>query len=158
MISDVTIILFIACSAFLVVIAASFLLAKDVHLPEISGGAIPHQKNAKTVFWLALIFLCIIGPTFFLSIWLGVQYEAGFWTLLMAAYVMIVMLNAVDLLIFDIAIYMWWYPSWLRYEGYAPIHRYSYHFRAAIRGVTVVGVPLALMAAGTGWGIGRWAT
>ena len=48
---------------------------------------------------------------------------------------------------FDIAIYTWWYPRWVRFEEVQPLHDYTYYSTVGMRGTTTVGTPMSLVAA-----------
>ena len=128
-------------------IICSYLFAKEVWLPEISGFSQKSEMNMKTVFWIGLIFITVFVSSLGVALWLRINHDATFWQLLLAAYVTQLAINIADLVIFDIAIYKWWYPSWVQFEGISPIHDNMYHVKAGIRGITTIGIPMSLLAA-----------
>ncbi|MEM9530010.1 MAG: hypothetical protein AAGA23_03765 [Pseudomonadota bacterium] len=147
MIAELLTIAAVASVVFLLVVVGTFLFAPGVMRPEISRFTEKFQANTRNLSWLALILVSVIGPSLFAAGWLRLHHAADFWSLFLAAYFLQVVINLVDLVIFDIAIYRWWYPTWLRFEDYEPIHEYRYHVKAAVKGITVIGMPLSLLAA-----------
>lgn len=145
----------LASVAFTVIVVSSFVFAREVHLPEISRGAVRPSATPQTVFWLGLIVLSVMGSGVAAAAWISVHHDAAFWQLFLVAYGVQVAINLVDLVIIDLAIYTWWYPRFMRFEAYPPLHDTGYHARAALRGISLIGIPFSLVAAAIAMFLGR---
>lgn len=147
MLADVLVLSFTVSVVFVVVVVGSYLFAKDIHLAEISRKTQRASLRARHILWLALILATIVGGSLLTAGYLTLSHDAGFWELFLAAYAVQVAINLADFLIVDIAIYRWWYPTWMRFEGFEPLWDVGYHLKACFRGLIIVGAPIALLSA-----------
>ncbi|MGD1939042.1 MAG: hypothetical protein ACFCA4_16030 [Cyanophyceae cyanobacterium] len=132
----------------LVSVVFSWAVVPEAYLSEVTEGKIKSPKNWKTYTALFSILSIIIAGPIATAWWVASAYDASFYERLLAAWLVMVMINIMDLIVIDIVIYMWIYPSWMRIEGVEPLHKYRPHVEGAITGCSTIGVPIALIAAG----------
>ena len=138
----------LASTIFTVLICLTYIFTPDIWLDEVSGGKIKTKVSFINITTGVLIFATVLGSSFLMSLWIKYNYTSDFWVLFLGAYIIQVAINLVDLLILDILIYMWIYPSFMRFEGVEPLHSYWYHTKGALKGISIIGIPFALLSAG----------
>ncbi|MGD1852429.1 MAG: hypothetical protein ACFCBU_18225 [Cyanophyceae cyanobacterium] len=133
---------------FTVIVLVSWVFAPEAWLSDLTEGRVKPPKNTKThiVFLSVLITVCA-GPLI-TAWWVGAMHDASFYERSLAAWLVIVILNIIDLIVIDIAIYMWVYPSWMKVEGIEPLHQVWPHAKGALIGCSIFGIPIALITAG----------
>ncbi|MEM6500465.1 MAG: hypothetical protein AAF685_01345 [Cyanobacteria bacterium P01_C01_bin.89] len=133
---------------FSVIVLGSWVLAPEAWLSDLTEGRIKSPKNRKTyIVFLSVLTTILAGPII-TAWWVGSMQDASFYERSLAAWLVVVILNLVDLIVIDIVIYMWFYPSWMQVEGIEPLHQLWPHTKGALIGCSVLGVPIALIAAG----------
>ena len=145
MILDVLVSAAITSLIFTVIILASYRLTPKAWLSDISEGKIksPPEQALPVV---VIVLLVLLGGSIATAWWIASVYEATFFERFVAGWVVVAIVNLTDLLIIDFLIYMWIYPSWMRFEGIEPLHRTWPHIKGAFNGLAM-GLPIALLAA-----------
>lgn len=132
---------------FSLVILASWRISPEAWLSDLTEGKIQSPKTLATYGTFAATVITIVGGAAITAGWIGSVYGANFYGRFIAAWLVIAILNVVDVLVIDIWIYIWIYPSWMRVEGIEPLHQPWAHIKAGFVGLGI-GVPMAAIAAG----------
>ncbi|MEM9134239.1 MAG: hypothetical protein AAF962_24095 [Actinomycetota bacterium] len=136
----------ITSAVFTVIILASWRLSPTAWLADVTKGEVPTPRTPANVAWFVLIVLSLVGGAM-VTAWLAAtEYDAGFFARFAAAWVVVAILNLVDLVVIDIAIYLWMRPSWMSIEGYEMPTDYRMHVAGALTGLAI-GIPVGLVAA-----------
>ena len=138
----------LASTVLTIFVCLTFIFTPNLWLSEISEGKIKTKLNFINITTTVLIIAIILGSSFLMAWWIKYNYTSDFWVLFLGAYIIQVAINLVDLLIIDILIYMWIYPPFMQLEGVEPLHSYWYHTKGALKGISVIGIPFALLSAG----------
>jgi hypothetical protein len=115
-------------------------------------GPMPDDTRKRARVWGLIMLVGLIGITVSLMI-AGVPSEAGFWTRVLAAYVMFEVFNCYDALVIDIGVILLWAPDWAfapGTKGHPALRDWRFHLRAFAIGV-VAGGPFAIAVAGLHW-------
>ncbi|MEM9219346.1 MAG: hypothetical protein AAGD25_34065 [Cyanobacteria bacterium P01_F01_bin.150] len=131
---------------FSLIVLASWKFSPEVWLSDLTQGKIQAPKTWKTYSTVVAIIAIILGGAGITAWWVGALYAANFYERFIAAWLVIVILNVVDVLVIDIWIYMWIYPTWMRIEGIEPLHDPRVHTKESLVGL-VFGIPVAAIAA-----------
>jgi hypothetical protein len=131
---------------FTLVVLGSWKLHPEGWIHDVTEGREKHTRTGKDIAGFSAIIGTLLVGTTATAWWAGSALDAGFSGRFLAAWLVMIIVNIVDLGVIDIVIYMWVYPSWMVLPGYEPLHSYRAHAVGALRGI-VIGIPLALVAA-----------
>lgn len=102
----------------------------------------------KAGWWVLISILVVMLSGFTLTlVWINQATPLTFWQGMVVSAAVAFVLNAVDVFIIDILIYMWIRPRWMHLEGYPPLYSYWAHVKASLKGM-VTSIPLYAAAAG----------
>ena len=132
---------------FCLIVLASWRFTPEAWLSDLTEGKVKSPNNWSTWTVFLVILLTILGGAGATASWIGSAYDASFYERSIAAWLVIAILNGVDLVVIDLLIYTWIYPSWMRVEGIEPLHQPWAHIKAGLIGLAM-GVPMAAIAAG----------
>ncbi len=136
----------VGSAAFTVVVLVSWWRNPEVWLADVTDGEQKPPTNATTVTWTVLVALTFLGGSF-VAAWLaGSVADAGFVERFLVAHAVMAIVNLVDLVVVDIAVYLWWRPSWMTIPGVAMPTDDGMHVRGAVNGFAMA-IPIALLAA-----------
>ncbi|MEM6926552.1 MAG: hypothetical protein AAF602_06475 [Myxococcota bacterium] len=142
----------IGSALFTVAIVGSYLFAKEIWVHEVSGGEVPFEGTPRDYAWVAVILASMLAGSVGTAWWVAAT-GGSFWEATLAAWWVQVAINVVDLVFIDIVLYQWIHPWFMQFDGIQPLKGTWPHVVGAIRGITVIGVPLALVSAGLAWAI-----
>ncbi|MEM9562730.1 MAG: hypothetical protein AAGA93_08950 [Actinomycetota bacterium] len=136
--------------AFTSVVLASWWRNPEVWLADVTNGEQRPEANAAAVIWTALVALAFLGGGF-VAAWLAASGDgADFVERFLVAYAVMAIVNLVDLVVVDIAVYLWLRPSWMTIPGVEMPTDYGMHVRGAVNGFAMA-IPIALVAAVVGF-------
>ena len=131
---------------FCLIIFSSWRFSPEVWLSDVTEGAIKSPTGPAYAV-MGSVLVTVLGGSTATAWWFASVYDTNFYERFIAAWLVIALLNLVDLLVVDLLVYIWIYPSWMRLEGVEPLHRLWPHVEGCLTGLTI-GVPLAAIAAG----------
>lgn len=130
---------------FTAVILLSWRFTPQVWLAEVTEGKQkPPLKLAipVTLLILAVILGGMIAPAWYLA----AVHKASFFQRFLAAWVVMLIINIVDLVIIDWLIYIKIYPTWMRIDGVEKLEGMRSHIEGFFSGL-LLGVGFAMVAA-----------
>lgn len=109
------------------------------------------EKNQSPKPWpiytvYGVILTTILGGSTVTAWWIASVYGANFYERFMVAWIVVTVLNFLDLLIIDLLICTWLYPQWIKLEGIELLHQAWTNIRARFMSLSIA-VPFAAIAA-----------
>lgn len=137
----------LASLAFSAVIFTSYFWCPEVWISEITEGKETGGSAFKGGIIVAGTLIAMVGGAAGTAWWYGQDAAATYWQLFLVAWLVLFIVNLWDLVVIDIVVYMWIYPSFMQWEGYEPLHRYWPHVKGSLVGAFPLGIPLAAFSA-----------
>ncbi|MEM8705364.1 MAG: hypothetical protein AAGE98_02825 [Actinomycetota bacterium] len=128
------------------VVLASWYFHPETWIADATEGEQKTPVTPATVSWTVLTFVVLIGGPVVAAWFAATDHAANFGERALVAYGVFVLFNLWDLIVIDIAIYVWLRPSWMTIEGVEIHEGYGMHVKGFLNGLAI-GVPVALMAA-----------
>lgn len=136
----------VASLVFVAVIGASYLVAPQVWLADLTRGERQPPNMVEAAMWAGAVALVLFCASVVAAWWAVSTLAAGWWAAFLAAYIVQLVINLVDLLFIDIVLYVHVRPQAMQIEGVEPLEGYWPHVRDALNGL-VIGAVMALLAA-----------
>lgn len=136
----------VASALFIAVVIASWWRDPQIWIADLTDGKEPAPRSTALYVWTGLIMaITFVGPL--TAAWISAADQgASFWSRIVVAWSVVAIVSLVDLVVVDIAIYIWWAPSWMIIPGYEPQRSLWFHTKASLFGLAI-GMPIALVAA-----------
>ncbi|MEM7335009.1 MAG: hypothetical protein AAF490_23230 [Chloroflexota bacterium] len=131
---------------FTVIVLLSWRFTPEVWLNDLTEGEVESPRTPPSyIVFIAILATLFIGST--ATVWrLAATGTATFLQRFIVAWLVLVMLNLVDLVVIDWFIYMKLEPKFMQIEGIAPLNTLAPHIRGFGIGI-LTGIPIALIAA-----------
>ena len=131
---------------FGVLVAMSYVFAREIWTADISQGAqpVPEASKGKAVAWTLTIILCMLVGSTATAWWVATKGH-GFWEATLAAYWVQIVINVLDLIVIDIIVYQWIKPKVMEIPGVPPLEGTWPHVIDAAKGL-IFGLVFALVA------------
>ncbi|MEM8858552.1 MAG: hypothetical protein AAGD96_09530 [Chloroflexota bacterium] len=136
----------ITSAAFSVIVLLSWRFTPEVWLHDLTDGAVESPKTPPSyIVFISIIATLVIGST--ATAWgFAAENVTTFFQRALMAWLVLVILNLVDLVIIDWLIYIKMYPKFMQVEGIEPLIALWPHVRGFFIGIAT-GIPIALIAA-----------
>ncbi|MEM7091708.1 MAG: hypothetical protein AAF567_01800 [Actinomycetota bacterium] len=132
---------------FSALIVLSWRRNPEIWTADATEGRQQPDRTTALYAWTAAITIVVIAGPLAVLLLAGADDTDGFWRLAALAYLVVIVVNLVDLFLIDIALYLWRRPAWMTIEGVEIVEGVAPHLRAFANGLAM-GVPIALATAG----------
>ncbi|MEL6893805.1 MAG: hypothetical protein AAFP84_19590 [Actinomycetota bacterium] len=132
--------------AFTAVVLLSWRLTPQVWIGDVTNGEQRPDVNIANITWFLLVTVSFVGGGF-VAAWLASsRHDASFVQAALVAFAVMAIVNLVDLVIVDIAVFLWLRPSFMTLPGIEMPTDYGMHVRGAVNGL-VMAIPISALAA-----------
>ena len=135
----------ISGAVFTVVVLASWWFTPDMWLGDVTEGEQSALVTPASAAWFVGIVISFAGGGFVAAWIAAADHDAGFVAAALVAYAVMGIVNLVDLVVVDIAVFLWMRPSWMTLPNIEMPTDLGMHIRASLNGL-LLAVPLAAVA------------
>ena len=135
---------------FCIMIFASYVFCPRVWLADLTDGEKKPEPVSLAIAVVIMTLAVMIGGATAAAWFYGQSADTTFLNRTIVAWGVIVIVNLVDLVFIDLIVYWLIYPSFMRIEGVPKYKRIWPHFDGFIKGVTLFGAPVSVLAAWIG--------
>ena len=132
--------------AFTAVVLLSWRLTPQVWLGDVTGGEQRPEVNVVNATWFVLVVASFVGGGFAAAWFAASRHDASFVDAAVVAFAVMAIVNLGDLVVVDIAVYLWCRPSFMTLPGVEMPTDYGMHVRGAASGF-MMAAPISLLAA-----------